>query len=193
MATKSKAEIQAELDEAKARLAELEADPRLPRRYTEAGIAERNAKLEAEGRLSEGPHVSVGDGPFEKSMRQKGDEFAEGRQEWEVTSPFRDTMKQHLPPGHVGRHLSPRHIDSRGMRGWELVTDKDGKQVRTANMLLGSMPVEKAEQRKRFYAEKTAKRTRQVEEKFQESQEQARAAGLYTPGNSIQIERRVVD
>jgi len=153
------------------------ADPRLPHRYTDDGIDERNERLAREGRLAEGPSVAVrsrdakaeaiasdiqqgrrraaprGDVPdMSADMRERLDRIedkyqGESVEPWMVADPLAEVAQRHRRPGMVQRFVTEDTLDKRGKRGFELVRDQAGNVPRVGRLLLAEMPEAMAKRR----------------------------------------------
>ncbi len=179
--------LQAENDELKSRAVDPMAHYSIGNHYDDDQLEARTEATRKKG--LEGHGVSVGLEPTDKDFLRRGDEFAEGRQPWEVLNPRQDLMDKHVPKGHRGRFLSPRHIDHLGMRGWEPVQTDDGRQVKHAGQILASMPESKAKQRQEFFRDKTRSRTREIQSHYRE---ETKSRDMYVKGeDQVQISRRV--
>lgn len=192
----AEAERQAEKEEYERRLAALEAlapsakaDPRLPKHFTNEEVVKREMAAE---KANGGPsaNITVGREPWEKEFDERGDQLEAGYEPWNAKNPMQDCIDENTPEGHVGRMLSPTAIDKLGTRGWQPVVDGDGKHKSVGNMILGTMPKERAAARKRHYAEEHKARLRVVKQRFRESQEHARANELDIPGNYLTVQRQ---
>jgi len=140
---------------------------------TDEGIAERD-----EGRVPAGSAARVTAGPLDKAIQERRDDLATGMEPWEARDPLKEVADAHTQPGQRPKFLSPPVIQSRGLRGFEVVKS-GGDPVRVGNMVLGVMPEAKAEQRNRRFREKSKSDLVEVEKRYKETQEQQiREAGL---------------
>lgn len=114
----------------------------IPYAQTDQGIAEAKAKpgLRAV--------TSVVADAWDKALDRKAE-----AQPWDSYDPFTEAVDSVREPGMTYRMLSDRAHKRRGRRGWETVTDKDGKPVQVSGMTLGKMPTEAAERRNSHYRE----------------------------------------
>jgi hypothetical protein len=125
----------------------------LPDRYTDEGIERRNAELEEQGRLADGPTVKIVRDEFDMALAARND-AADGKLEpWSAPDPLKEANARVPNPKMKRRLLSPRTVARRGMRGWEPVKDSRGDLVKVGDMFLGEMPIEKARQRNAHYQE----------------------------------------
>lgn len=87
-------------------------------------------------------------------------------------------------PGMTYKFLSPRCIDVLGLRGYELVLDHKGNQVKAGTLLMGRIPLHIAEGRRRRYVQDSEEQVASMEQAYMESQERlVRAAGKIGAGS----------
>jgi antitoxin (DNA-binding transcriptional repressor) of toxin-antitoxin stability system len=142
----------------------------IPYGNTDQGIAEAAAAKVASGKVDPTlPRISVGDGPFEKSLQQ----HAESIQPWEVTDPIAvakrrvpDAEHKHFHLFKGGEGTNQHAIDA----GFVIERDKDGREIKIASMVMGSMPLSKWEQRERFFADEAADAYKAEVETYMENQ-----------------------
>ena len=153
----------------------------LARANTDEGIAERQEKLRAEGRLGDG-RVKVTADAWDKTITARQDACNGDLEPWEAPDPMREQVDRVREPGMAYRFLSERVIQHRGMRKWHPVTDEKGNHVKVGNQFLAKMPEELAEKRNRYYRDKSSNRVRTIAESYRERQERlirdARTMGL---------------
>ena len=137
---------------------------------TDEGIAEKNAKrLDSQGRPHSGVQVLVNEGFDQKIMRR-----AQADEPWDTADPLLDLKNQYAEPGFVYRGLGPKVIQKRGMRGWEAVVDKKSGEIpRAGNLLLGRMPIERAERRNQKFRDEGNAAAASAAGRFQTDQERA--------------------
>jgi hypothetical protein len=84
-----------------------------------------------------------------KGLQKFADLLKDGIQPWDVEGGdvFGEAKRLYERPGYRIRALSKRTIDTRGMRGWSPVRDKNGKVAMVGNMIVGEMPLERVKQR----------------------------------------------
>ncbi len=134
----------------------------IPYGNTDQGIAERNLKADPDA-----GHVKLGADEFDKMIEQR----AAATEPWESPEVMRDLTEAHVKPGMRAKFLSPRVCETRGMRGYEVVKHDNGDPVKMANMILGVMPEEKAQQRNEHYRQLGEEQLRENVEKTTEEQE----------------------
>lgn len=117
-------------------------------KHTDQGVAMANIE-----RGREPGNVAVRD-TFDHQLDAR---IAAGKgnlQPWEAPEPLAETLAPHAEPGFSYRFLSPRHINhGRGKRGFELVKDANGNDVKCADLILAKMPISTAEKRDAYYRE----------------------------------------
>ncbi len=118
----------------------------LPFKYTDQGVAMANIEGEREP-----GSVAVRD-TFDHQLDAR---IAAGKgnlQPWEAPEPLSEMLAPHIEPGFSYRYLSPRHLNKgRGKRGFEIVLDNEGNQVKCADMILARMPISTVEKRNAYY------------------------------------------
>lgn len=166
----------------------------LPKRYTDAGIRERNDKLRSQGRLKRPgePAVSIVRDEWDNTIQARMD-AADGKLEpWSAPDPMKEACERVPAPGMRRRFLSGKVIQRRGMRGWQPVKDKRGDLVKLGEMFLGEMPEEKAQQRNRYYQEQSRVLVREMDESHESSVEKIVREGkkhgltVLRPGEIVQ-------
>ena len=90
---------------------------------------------------------------------------------WESEDPMRELVDSVRVPGMGYRFLSPKVIVKRGMRKYEPVRDEKGEEVKLGNMILGMMPIEKQEQRAKYYQDLGNDELKQAHENLRVEQE----------------------
>lgn len=141
----------------------------IPYGRTDQGIAESN----------EGKDVV-----YTRVVRDEWDQTIAKRSDpsvpvWDSPDPMADAVKRYGRPGMAHKFLSPRHIDKKGFRHFEIVKDGDGREVKVGNMLLGEMPEEMRDARNRHYREVGNAEVRQAEDAYRADQERTlRDAGI---------------
>ena len=109
---------------------------------TDQGIAEAKAN-----RTHEPSGVEVTGDAWDKGLERRAAE------PWDSFDVLADAVATVREPGFAYRAISPRVADKRGMRGWEKVLDKDGKERKVGNLFIARMPVEMQQRRNRHYAQ----------------------------------------
>lgn len=109
---------------------------------------------------------------------------------WEAPDVRRDVAEKHTPEGHRARFLSPAVVDKLGTRGWQPVRDANGDPVRVGNMILASMPENKAQGRNRHYQERSRSALVAAHQSFEEQQHKVLRASGTSP--SV-LSRRAAD
>lgn len=129
----------------------------LPAHYHDENVAKRAAAAEANG-----PRVEV--------IRDDWDNYIDSRydEELEIKSVFETAAEPYKEkdPGSDFRWLSPKVLERRGDRGWEMVENPKTKgQVKAAGMILAKMPKEKTAARRRRNLQEHADRVRDINER----------------------------
>jgi antitoxin (DNA-binding transcriptional repressor) of toxin-antitoxin stability system len=92
---------------------------------------------------------------------------------WASPDPMKEAVEKHGRPGMAHKFLSPRHIDKRGLRHYEIVRDGNGNPIKVGNMLLGEMPVEMREARNRHYQQQANDELAEAEANYRTDSERA--------------------
>jgi hypothetical protein len=161
----------------------------IPYANTDQGIEEANR-----GRVLEkgaGVQVIRAEG-FDAAMEHRRD-AGDGKIDiFTAPDPLKEAIDKVREPGFKFKALSPRVIEHRGLRGFEVCRDpKTGQAVSMANMVVGRMPVEVAEQRNKHYRDLGNSALQESEQHFKAQQEQLiRARGgvglsVLNPGESL--------
>lgn len=130
---------------------------------TDEGQAEARGRDRARGMTPSGVKVTAD--TFDKQLQRKAN-----AEVWDSFDPLKEAVDQVREPGFSYRALSPRVVDKRGMRGWEKVLDKDGRDVKVANLFVARMPEERKEQRNAHYREIGEEALRDAAEQYEEGQ-----------------------
>lgn len=140
-------------------------DPRLPRRYTDEGIAEARQKAIDEGRPLPTPGLQVGESEHDKAIQARVDANNDKLPEWEAPEPDVDLVDRFRKPGFRYRLLSPGVIEKRGLRRWNPVIDPEtGSPAKYGAMILGEMPEDLAKARDRHMQQKAAAELQDIED-----------------------------
>ena len=111
-------------------------------RMTDQGIAEAAAN-----RTHEPSGVEVTGDAWDKALQRRAE-----AETWDSFDPLVDAVAQVREPGFAYRAISPRVADKRGLRGWEKVLGKDGREQKVGNLFIGRMPIELQKRRNAHYA-----------------------------------------
>jgi hypothetical protein len=103
---------------------------------------------------------------------KKMDQRAGASEPWESEDPLQEAVDKVKQPGMAYRFLSPRVISKRGLRKYELVTDRKGNEIKVANMVLGTMPIELQNKRAKHYQDIGNEDLNSAKENLQVLQEQ---------------------
>jgi len=147
---------------------DLELDPQviaaLDYYATDEGVAEKNARP----MVREASGVSLGADPFDKSLQQKRDDVKErGMELYEARDPLREVANRHMQPGMKPKFLSAKRVQESGGTGdYEVVKDSNGDPVKVRGMILGQVPVERANARNRHFREKGNQILKQIGETY---------------------------
>lgn len=115
----------------------------LPERYgDDEKIEERQADFEAKG-----PVATVIRDAWEGTIQHRIDDPET------APDPHREAVDEIRQPGKAYRILSPRVMNRRGKRNWEIERDKEGKPIQVAgtDQLIGSMPIDAAVKRNKKF------------------------------------------
>ena len=141
----------------------LEAQGRIVYSQTDEAMEERNARPE----VREASGIRLGADEVTKGCEKRKDDVIDrGMEPWESPNAMEDLIKRHVKPGMSGKFLSPGRVDKNGTRGFEPVKLANGEPVKLRNMVLGQMPVEKVEQRNKFYRDKSAAAAKVIKEQY---------------------------
>jgi hypothetical protein len=123
------------------------AGTQIPYGLTDQGIAEKNARsVDSQGRPHSGIKVTRNEG-FDQAIARR----SAAKEPWECTNPLAEAAERYSEPGMRYRGLSQRVCDKKTLRGWEVVKDEKGDPVKVGDMILGKMPIERAERRNEHY------------------------------------------
>jgi hypothetical protein len=149
----------------------------IPYENTDQGIAEKQARLAAEGRLS--PHRV-------EFTRDAWDAQLDGLENFESPDAHKEgILRVARPEGKSFRYLSDKVIEKRGMRGWEFEEDAQGKRIVVGGLALASMPERRAEKRNAHYREQGNAALREAHEHMTERMERTiQDAGIHGQGFS---------
>jgi hypothetical protein len=138
----------------------IEAQGRILYQQTDEGIAEANApKQEACARVIQDQ--------FSKTLEHRRDAVKDlGMELADAPNPMKEAMDSHIVKGMTGRFLSPKVVDRRGMRGWEKVLDKDGKEIKVREQFLTQMPADRAAARNKAVREHGNRMLGQVKDQY---------------------------
>ena len=141
----------------------------IPYRNTDQGIAEHNAKLEAEGRLSDGRVRLKVDAEDNRLAAYDDEDTPYGK-----GSPLAETAAEYRRsnPDKAVRFLSEMQMSKTGKRGFEFVNDKDGKPLQVGDLKLASIPRHVADSRRRTAIQESRDAISQKVEEFQVNTEQ---------------------
>ena len=132
----------------------------LPEQYAnDEKIAERQAAFEANG-----PVTTVNRDAWEGTIERILDD------DEHAPDPMEEAVDQIRQPGKAYRILSPRVMNRRGKRGWELERDKDGKPIELpgSGQLIGSMPMDAAIKRNKKFQQASIDAVAQANDQYNE-------------------------
>ena len=142
---------------------------------TDEGIAERNVgKSEVRAEVIRGPLDN-------KKLERRDQQLEGGRQSWEYADALKETADQYAKSGMRPKFLSTARINKEGStRGYVIAKQDNGDPVRLgADLVLGHMPEEKAQQRNKFYRAKSEQSIALLNAEMKEKQDKyERDAGL---------------
>lgn len=141
----------------------------VPYANTDQGIAEHNAKLEAEGRLSDGRVRLKVDAEDNRLAKYDDDDTPYG-----VGSPLAETAAEYRQknPDKAVRFLSEMQMSKTGKRGFDFVLDGDGKPLKVGDLTLAALPRQVAESRRRAHIQESRDAITQKVEEFHVNTEQ---------------------
>jgi hypothetical protein len=139
----------------------------IPSRFTDEGIERRNRETKAEpGR------VAVQD-RHERAVEAYDAAQAGSIQPWEGQNPLTEAAARVQQPGMKVRFLSPRVIEKRGMRGFVIAHDSEGREVKVGRMIAAHMPEELAQKKREHYQREGNDALADAQENYQALQEKA--------------------
>lgn len=132
---------------------------------TDEGMAERQAHPMAR----EASGIALGAEPWNKALEERRDDVKErGMDTFEARDPLKEVADAHAVPGMKPKFLSERRIRENGSTGeYQVVKDAKGDTVKVRGMVLGHIPVERAESRNKFYREKGKRLLKEIGEQYQ--------------------------
>ncbi len=89
-----------------------------------------------------------------------------------LVNPMRDLVARYCQPGQSPKFLSERCISVLGRRGYEIVKDERGDPVKCGTLIMGVIPTDWAERRRRHFAEESSAMVADQEAAFYEKAEQ---------------------
>lgn len=114
---------------------------------TDQGLAEKNAKrVDSAGRPHSGIRITKNEG-FDRAIEQR----ANAIEPWECSDPLKEAADRYGKPGFRYRGLSDLINKKKTLRGWEPVRDEKGDVVKVGSLILGEMPIERAEKRNKHF------------------------------------------
>lgn len=90
-----------------------------------------------------------------------------------MAKPFEEAVMRYGTPGMAPKFLSDRCIGVLGLRGYVIVKNEHGEPVKVGTLIMGEIPMRKAEARRRHYAEESDKDVRSMAESFEDYSERA--------------------
>lgn len=131
---------------------------------TDEGIAEKNARP----MVREASGITLGADGFDKSLSEKRDDVKErGRDLWDARDPLREVANRHVKAGFKPKFMSAKRVQENGGTGdYEVVKDTNGDPVKVRGMILGQIPVERADARNRHFREKGNQILKQITENY---------------------------
>jgi hypothetical protein len=87
--------------------------------------------------------------------------------------PMDEAVQMYGSPGMRAKFLSERCIGVLGMRGYQIVRDKNGDPVKVGTLIMGEIPIRMAEARQRHFAQESDDAVREAEEDFENASERA--------------------
>lgn len=92
---------------------------------------------------------------------------------WGDYDPLAEAKSRVERPDRRYRYLSPRVMEKKGLRGWELERGERGEGVRVGELLLASMPEDAARERDRHYMAQASEKESEARGEYDEKQERA--------------------
>lgn len=131
---------------------------------TDEGIEEHNARPN----VRESSGITLGQDPFDKSLEQRRDDVKDrGMDTYEARDPLKEVADRYARPGMKPKFLSQHKIkDTGGTGDYEVVKDAAGDPVKVRGMILGHVPVERAEARNRHFRNRGNQLLKQIGEKY---------------------------
>lgn len=116
-----------------------------------------------------------------------------------LTDPMREAVARYAAPGMAVKFLSDRCMTVLGRRGYEIIRNEHGDPVKVGTLLMGWIPQEMADRRKRRWADESQSAVKETEENYYEIAARAvrdgHAAGLspLEPGDTVTANPRLND
>lgn len=144
---------------------------------TDQGIAAESAKRKAKGVAT--PGLRVVSSEFDKKMQAFADDAHNGPEPWEQANPI-EAAKARVPDakGKAFHLFSERVYEHSGSRGFVPERDAEGQLIKVGNMVLASMPAERAARREQHYKDLAVGAQRAEAERFAEEQNQLASMGI---------------
>jgi len=153
---------------------------------TDQGIADEAANRKERGTAT--PGISVVTSEWDKRLQAFADDKSVGNEPWQNSDPV-EAAKSLVPDaGGKAFHLFSEAVyNHSGARGFVPERDRSGNLIKVGNMVLASMPTDKAAQREQHYMDLAISAQKAEIERFLDSQQESRASGItpLAPGESI--------
>lgn len=153
---------------------------------TDQGIAEEIANRKARGTAT--PGISVVMSEWDKKLQAFADDKSVGNEPWQASDPV-EAAKSLVPDasGKAFHLFSEAVYNHSGPRGFVPERDAAGHLIKVGNMVVASMPADKAAEREQHYMDLAREAQKAEIERFRSSQEESRASGItpLAPGDSI--------
>ena len=119
---------------------------------TDEGIAARAARPG----LVDPSGITLGADGFAKSLEQRRDDVKDRDMDlYQARDPFKDVSERYAVPGMKAKMLSGKKIKEGGSSGdYVIVKDAAGDPVKVRDMVLGHMPIAKADAKNKYFREK---------------------------------------
>lgn len=144
---------------------------------TDQGIAEESAKRQARGVATPGIRVVASE--FDKKMQAYADDANNGPEPWEQSNPIEAAKARVAQPEGKAFHLfSDRVYEHSGSRGFVPERDVEGNLIKVGNMVLASMPAERAARREQHYKDLALGNEKAESERFREEQNRLSREGI---------------
>lgn len=164
---------------------------RLSYQHTDEAIAKRNI-----GKVDSAARVTAG--PLEKNIAHRRDFRREQKEPWEAPDPMKDIAEKYIDPGMSAKFLSPAKVAREGTRGYEVVKDDHGDPVKLGQMVLGVMPKDRSQARRKYYQDRGKQRLQKINQQADELQRAVRdgdsrpfalAGDSLEPGDGLHSDR----
>jgi hypothetical protein len=130
---------------------------------TDEGLAIQDRLVAREREL---PFGGAANDPDQKKILQRGDELDAGLGAEFSLDPLKEVLAPYQEPGYAYKFLSDMCVRHLGMRGYEVVKDKNGDPVKYADLTVGRIPQRIADARRKKYVAESDERVKSMPAKY---------------------------